>query len=73
MATNYPLLIFPTPVSTDRITRKIGFTPSNIHKPSIERQMQRMSPQFAALVHAFERQHAELQSSPPFSTDVCSV
>lgn len=63
MATNYPLLIFPTPVSTDRITRKIGFTSSNIHKPSIDRQMQRMSPQFAALVYAFERQHAELQSS----------
>ena len=62
MATNYPLLIFPTPTSLGK-GKGSPFRPKNIHKPSIQRQYERLSPIFGRLTEAFETQRIEIQST----------
>ncbi|WP_025769537.1 S8 family peptidase [Thioalkalivibrio sp. HK1] len=56
-----PLLLFPTPVTADRSRRRSGFP--NIHKPSIDRQGQRLSPIFTRLQTEFNERRVELQQT----------
>jgi len=54
---NHPLLVFPTPEIATRTTR--SFPPRSPHHPSIQRQRERVSPQFNQLQSVFEQRHIE--------------
>lgn len=56
-----PLLLFPTPEPADR-SKGHGF-PVRIHRPSVGRQGQRLSPVFRRLQTAFNERRVELQQS----------
>lgn len=56
-----PLLLFPTPEIADRTIRR-GF-PGRIHRPSIGRQGQRLSPIFNRLQTEFNSRRVELQQT----------
>ena len=57
-----PLLLFPEPVLSDR--EKLHAGPHSIHKPSPDRQNERLSPQFAQLQEAFNTRRVEVQQTP---------
>ncbi len=59
---NLPLLLFPVPVLADR-TKKKGGAFGDIHKPSHNRQGERLSPLFTQLREAFEAKRAEVQQT----------
>jgi hypothetical protein len=54
-----PLLLFPTPVIASRANMPSGF--QNIGKPSVDRQWDRLSPQFQQLQNAFAEKRVRLQ------------
>lgn len=54
---NHPLLVFPTPEMATRTTR--SFPPRPPHRPSTQRQGERISPQFNQLQSVFEQRHVE--------------
>lgn len=56
-----PLLLFPTPETADR-TKGRGF-PSRVHRPSHDRQGQRLSPIFTQLQTEFNARRVELQQT----------
>lgn len=56
-----PLLLFPTPETADR-SRRRGF-PGHVHRPTRDRQGQRLSPIFARLQTAFNERRAEVQQT----------
>lgn len=56
-----PLLLFPTPETADR-TKGRGF-PVRVHRPSHDRQGQRLSPLFAQLQTEFNARRVELQQT----------
>lgn len=56
-----PLLLFPTPGTADR-SKGHGF-PSHVHRPSLGRQGQRLSPMFTQLQAEFNARHVELQQT----------
>lgn len=56
-----PLLLFPTPEIADR-SRRRGF-PGHVHRPTHDRQGQRLSPIFARLQTAFNERRAEVQQT----------
>lgn len=56
-----PLLLFPTPEAADR--NKLFGRGGNYHKPSVERQGNRLSPMFTQLITTFEARRVELQQS----------
>lgn len=62
MAEHYPLLIFPEPQRLDRVGRQ--FPPRQIHYPSTERQVERLSPLFKTLRRAFDSRRMEIQQTP---------
>ena len=58
---DHPLLVFPTPVSTERKKPK-GFPPnSSLHGPDLQRQGERLSPKYAALRAQFDNHVADLR------------
>jgi len=56
-----PLLLFPTPETADR-TKGRGF-PGRVHRPTHNRQGQRLSPIFTQLQEAFNARRVELQQT----------
>lgn len=56
-----PLLIFPTPQLADRTKQKPQF--GRLHKPTVARQGQRLSPMFDQLQAAFEARRVEIQQN----------
>lgn len=54
-----PLLLFPTPQPADRTKQKPQF--GRVHKPSVTRQGQRLSPLFNQLQASFEARRVEIQ------------
>ncbi|MBO7381163.1 MAG: hypothetical protein J6U05_05795, partial [Neisseriaceae bacterium] len=48
-----PLLIFPTPATVDRTIPPHGFRESTLNKPTLQQQINRLSPKFAQLQSAF--------------------
>jgi len=56
-----PLLLFPTPETADR-TKGRGF-PGRVHRPTHNRQGQRLSPIFTQLQAAFNARRVELQQT----------
>jgi hypothetical protein len=56
-----PLLLFPTPDIAPRSRRSSGFP--SIRKPSVDRQWDRLSPQFQQLQNAFAEQRARLRQN----------
>lgn len=56
-----PLLLFPRPATADWSRRGTGFP--RIHKPSIDRQGQRLSPIFTQLQTEFNARRVELQQT----------
>ena len=56
-----PLLLFPTPETADR-TKGRGF-PGKVHRPTHNRQGQRLSPIFTQLQTAFNARRVELQQT----------
>lgn len=56
-----PLLLFPTPETADH-TKGRGF-PTRVHRPSHDRQGQRLSPMFAQLQTEFNARRLELQQT----------
>ena len=48
-----PLLIFPNPTAAPRIRRLTGFGSPNYHYPDVNRQKDRLTPQFQTMLQAF--------------------
>lgn len=63
METKRHLLIFPNPGQANRDTRG-PIPPPKIHKPSLGRQSERLTPQFRELERVFVAQRAALQDDP---------
>lgn len=61
-----PLLVFPSPARAEKSARQRPFDRRRL--PPIERQQERLAPQFAALQGAFDARRAELQDAPLGST-----
>ncbi|MCG3195737.1 MAG: hypothetical protein GHCLOJNM_00204 [bacterium] len=57
----HPLLLFPTPETADWSRRPPGFP--RIHRPSLDRQGQRLSPIFTQLQTEFNARRVELQQT----------
>ena len=57
-----PIILFPNPEKADRET-KTSFFPK-VHKPSFERQYNRLQPTFSVLQTAFEQKNLKIQESP---------
>lgn len=57
-----PLLLFPSRGTAERTKRKM--VPGKVHKPSVDRQGQRLSPIFQQLQTSFNSRCAELQQTP---------
>ena len=56
-----PLLLFPTPQLADRTKQSPQF--GRVHKPTVTRQGQRLSPIFNQLQTAFEARKVEIQQN----------
>lgn len=56
-----PLLIFPRPARVDRETRRSGYQPPRLHKPSREQQARRLGPRLKALSRAAQREAIRCQ------------
>jgi hypothetical protein len=56
-----PLLLFPTPEVASRSALTPGFP--RVHKPSVGRQWDRLSPKFQQMQNAFAEQRVKLQQS----------
>lgn len=67
-ADSHPLLSFDTPVIGTRHKPKPNMPPQ-VHKPSPDRQGERIAPQFLHLRNAFENQRAVLSSGPADEID----
>ena len=48
-----PLFIFPNPTAAPRIRRRPGFGSPNYHYPDVNRQKDRLTPQFQTMLQAF--------------------
>jgi hypothetical protein len=60
---DYPLLLFSTPTKADRDPGHGGGSP--VHRPSIDRQRQRIAPKMATLNQAFNARRLTLQQIAP--------
>lgn len=60
---DHPLLLFSTPTKADRDAGHGGGTP--VHRPSLDRQRQRIGPKLATLNQAFDARRLMLQQSAP--------
>jgi hypothetical protein len=60
---DYPLLLFSTPTKADRDPGHGGGSP--VHRPSVERQRQRIAPKLATLNQAFDARRLTLQQIAP--------
>lgn len=58
---SHPLLLFPSPEHASR--SNLSGRGGRFHKPSAQRQMQRLSPVFAQLQNTFEARRVEIQNS----------
>ncbi|CAM3295031.1 hypothetical protein EDM52_10730 [Brevibacillus invocatus] len=58
-----PLLIFPRASNAEKDTRNSKFIPNKPIVPSIQRQTERLDPQFLRVEQAFEKQRASFQSN----------
>ena len=60
---DYPLILFSTPTKADRDAGHGGGAP--IHRPSVDRQRQRIGPKLATLNQAFDARRLTLQQIAP--------
>ncbi len=60
---DHPLLLFSTPTKADRDAGHGGGTP--VHRPSLDRQRQRIGPKLATLNQAFDARRLTLQQIAP--------
>ena len=61
----HPLLLFPIPEKASRSKQNPGF--GRIHKPTISRQKQRLSPVFTQLQTAFESRRVKVYGHSCFA------
>jgi len=59
--TERPILLFPSPIVTERT--KLHSRPRPLHKPSHDRQSERLSPQFTQLQEVFAERRVEIQQT----------
>lgn len=57
-----PLILFPDPIPVDKARRYGG--PSDIHRPSHSRQIERLAPKFSALQQALDNRRISVTTSP---------
>ena len=57
-----PILIFPKPIGTAR--KKLTARPTKVHFPPVERQVERLEPQFKMLQDVFKKKNLDILSEP---------
>ena len=58
-----PILLFPRPTPSEREKRKPGWP--DVHFPTTQRQVERLTPKFGALQSAFDARRVQLQATAP--------
>lgn len=60
--TDYPIILLPKPTAVNRVST--GVPIPKPHRPSADRQRDRLSPKFQELAEAFEKRGVELRDTP---------